>query len=84
MMTPRETLPEPIRAALLNASGLHKIALRLGQLMALPASGLSETVGVQAATLARAMSGKLVPVPAAKKIWAWYEHAGRFLPKIDG
>lgn len=84
MMTPRETLPEPIRAALLNASGLHQTAQRFGQLMALPTSGLPETVGVQFATLARAMSGKLVPVPAAEKIWAWYEHAGRFLPKIEG
>lgn len=84
MMSPRIVVPEATRAALLNAAEMHGAATALGQLLALPTSGLPETVGVKFATLLRAMNGRLVPIPAAMKIDAWYRHAGRFLPKAGG
>jgi hypothetical protein len=82
MMTPRTVIHEDVRSALVNAAGLDRDARDLGASLALPESGLTKTVGVKYATVLRAMNGKLIPTSDARKLDAWYEHAGRFLPNI--
>lgn len=83
MMTPRETVPRDIRAALENALKMHNSSSELGRSLGLPASGLPATIGIHFGTLMRAANGCLVPSTAARKIEFWYKHAGRFLPKIE-
>ena len=84
MMTPRVTVSEDTRAALQNAFKMHAYSTELGRSLALPTSGLHLLIGVQFGTLMRAINGRLVPAEAAHKMDLWYEHAGRFLPAIEG